>query len=48
MDFSVNDMEPENVNTLQTQSCLKGTLLLLLLLYDMDVSVTGISSWYFS
>jgi len=23
-------------------------LLLLLLLYDMDVSVTGISSWYFS
>jgi len=32
MDFSVNDMEPENVNTLQTHSCLKDTLLLLLLL----------------
>ena len=33
MDFSVNHMEPENLNTLQAQSCLKDTLLLLLLLH---------------
>ena len=32
MDFLVNRMEPENLSTLQTQSCLKDTLLLLLLL----------------
>jgi len=35
MDFSVNDMQPENVNTLQTKSCLKDTLLLLLLLLQI-------------
>ena len=37
MDFLVNRMEPENLSTLQTQSCLKDTLLLLLLLLLLQI-----------